>query len=45
MVGQSGLLVGGQGEVGQVGEGTLRGPGPGQVSPDLMFSITQHKIN
>ena len=30
MAGHSGLLVGGQGEVGQVVEGTLHGPGPDQ---------------
>ena len=35
MVGHSWPLVGGQGEVGQVDGGTLRGPGPDQASPDL----------
>ena len=33
MARQSGLLVGGQGEVGQVVGGTLRGPGPDQAPP------------
>ena len=33
MAGHSGLLVGGQGEVGQVVGGTLRGPGPDQAPP------------
>ena len=32
----SGLLVGGQGEVGQVVGGTLRGPGPDQAPPVLV---------
>ena len=36
MAGHSGLLVGGQGEVGQVVGGTLRGPGPDQAPPVLV---------
>ena len=33
MAGYSGLLIGGQGEVGQVVGGTLRGPGPDKAHP------------
>ena len=35
MAGHSGLLVGGQGEVGQVVGGTPRGPGPDQGPSSL----------
>ena len=40
MAGQSGLLVGGQGEVDQVVGGTLRGHGPDQAPPVLV----QHRL-
>ena len=36
MAGHSGLLVGGQGEVGQVVGGTLCGPGPDQAPSVLV---------
>ena len=36
LAGQSVLLVGGQGEVGQVVGGTPRDPGPDQASPVLV---------